>query len=130
MKTIIDPRLLRLHREAKGWDQLTLAHKAGIDPSVVSRLERGLQSDLRASVLISLAVALEVTVDALLPQSLHLVSPNEALELSPLLTVIEHLPLPYQRQVAALLHGYLSTMPDQATVSPDSKNEQSDPQKS
>jgi transcriptional regulator with XRE-family HTH domain len=112
MKTIIDPRLLRLHREAKGWDQLTLAQQAGVHPSVVSRLERGLQGDLRASVLINLAIALEVPVDALLPPTHQPPSPREVVELAALLTLIEQLPAPYQRQIAALLHGYLSAMPD------------------
>src|SRR5262245_12483214 len=60
MSDILDTQALRSLREAKGWDQQTLASAAGVDPSVVSRLERGLQVDLKASVLVGLAYALDI----------------------------------------------------------------------
>src|SRR6185436_14361068 len=66
MADVINPQVLRALREARGWDQQTLATNADIDPSVVSRLERGVQHNLQASVLVVLAHALDVAVDTLL----------------------------------------------------------------
>jgi transcriptional regulator with XRE-family HTH domain len=112
MDTVIDIRIMRMHREAKGWDQLTLARKAGIDPSVVSRLERGLQIDLKASVLIALAQALDISVDMLIPD--HPLTTSEYVtDLTAMVAEVERLPEKYQRQVAALLYGYLSTLPNE-----------------
>lgn len=53
-------------RTAKGWDQKQLAEAAGIDRSVISRLERGLQADCRVSILVAIAAALDVPPDVLI----------------------------------------------------------------
>ena len=53
-------------RESRGWDQRQLAKEANIDPSVISRLERSLQSDTRLSVIVAIATALKVDVQTLL----------------------------------------------------------------
>jgi transcriptional regulator with XRE-family HTH domain len=112
MSDVLDPQVLRSLREARGWDQLTLATMADVDPSVVSRLERGLQQDLKASVLVALARALETPVDVLLmPSSQHAPALLVA-ELTAVITELAALPQAQQRQVAAIVRAYLSAMPE------------------
>ncbi len=53
MRRVIDPQTLRALRPAHDGDQQTVARTAPVDPSVVSRLERELHSDLDASVLVA-----------------------------------------------------------------------------
>lgn len=107
---MISGDVLRILREAKGWNQQTLAQQTGIDPSVVSRLERGLQSDLKVSVLFKLAQALEVSLDVLVSnQSKHT---NDFVgELAAIMPQLQQLSQEHQRQVAAMLGGYLVAMP-------------------
>src|SRR6266536_1118264 len=112
MSDVIDPQVLRSLREARGWDQLTLATAADIDPSVVSRLERGLQQDLKASVLVALARELETPVDALLMASAQHTPPPLVAELTAVMTELAALPQAQQRQVAAIVRAYLSAMPE------------------
>ena len=102
---------LRLLRERHGWDQQTLAQHAGIDASVVSRLERGLQTDFKVSVLITLARTLTVSLDTLLD---HPATPPSPLitELELVLPDLARLSPAHQRQVAAIVRSYLSTLPD------------------
>lgn len=111
MSDLIDIQMLRALREAKGWDQQTLARHAVIDPSVVSRLERGMQHDLRASVLVALARALGVPVDLLLITPQQELPPEMARELSVVLPQLVHLSAAHQLQIAALLRAYLATIP-------------------
>lgn len=106
---LLNPQTLRVLREGKGWDQKTLAQAAGVDPSVISRLERGLQDDLRASVLVALADALVVPVDALLGR---LQEHKVITELAATMVELERLPDAHQRQVAAMLRAYLTAMPE------------------
>lgn len=110
MSDVIDVQVLRALREAKGWDQLTLARAAGIDPSVISRLERGTQLDLRASVLVGIARALHTPVDSLLALSQQQ-PPAIALELASVVAELDQLSEAHQRHVAALLRAYLSALP-------------------
>ena len=59
-------RLRRL-REAKGWSQEELARQAGsVTQAQVSRLESGQRANPKATVLLALARALQVSVDELL----------------------------------------------------------------
>lgn len=112
MSDIIDPQVMRSLREARGWDQLTLATAADVDPSVVSRLERGLQQDLMASVLVALAHALDTPVDALLIASAQHAPPPLGAELTAAITELAALPASQQRQVAAIVRAYVSAMPE------------------
>jgi transcriptional regulator with XRE-family HTH domain len=112
MSDVIDPQVLRSLRESRGWDQLTLATAADVDPSVVSRLERGLQQDLKASILVALARALETPVDALLIASAQHAPPPLVAELGAVMTELGALPPLQQRQVAAIVRAYLSAMPE------------------
>jgi len=112
MADVINPQVLRALREARGWDQQTLATTAAVDPSVVSRLERGLQHNLRASVLVALADALDTPVDTLLDGAHQRTKPVFEAELTAILDQLSKLSPAHQRQVAAILQGYVLTMPD------------------
>src|SRR5947209_3968130 len=111
MVSIISGAKLKSLRQMRGLDRKALARAAGVDPSVVSRLERGLQQDVRGSVLVGLAGALDVPVDALLIRSREADSDTMVPELSATISEIGHLPEDRQRQVAALLQAYLATTP-------------------
>jgi len=112
MNDVINPQVLRALREARGWDQQTLATNADVDPSVVSRLERGLQQNLRASVLVALAHALDVAVDTLLAAAHQHTSPAFVAELTAAIHGLMNLSPAQQRQVAAIVQGYVSTLPE------------------
>ena len=112
MNDVIDPQVLRALREARHWDQQTLAATAGVDPSVVSRLERGLQQDLRASVLVALARALQSPVDALLVAEDSQHQPVFIAELTAAVQRLADLSPAHQRQLAAIVQAYLATMAD------------------
>lgn len=102
---------LRALRAARGWDQQTLAHRVGIDPSVISRLERGLQEDTRLSVLLALARAFQVSTDVLLVDPV--IPPALNGDLLAAITTLAQLAPAQQRQVAALLRAYVANLPDQ-----------------
>jgi len=107
MEPVIDGAALRRLREVRNWDQSALARRAGISQSVVSRLERGLQDNLDAAVLIALARTLGTAVDALLaaptqPDQAPLVS-----ELAVIVPELARLPERDQRRVAAILQAYV-----------------------
>jgi transcriptional regulator with XRE-family HTH domain len=106
MPALINGQTLRAVREAKGWNQQALARHAGVDNSVISRLEREMQEDLKVSVLLALATALEVPVTDLLtfaqPQPGALVP-----QLSALMAQVAALPDVPQRTIAAIIQGYL-----------------------
>jgi transcriptional regulator with XRE-family HTH domain len=59
------PELLKQHRKAKGWSQKKLADEAGVDRSLVTKLERPGAKAIAASVK-KLADALRVGVEALI----------------------------------------------------------------
>ena len=95
-------------RKQKGWDQQTLANQAGVDPSLISRLERGLQGDFKLSVVVSIAKALEVSVDSILESKYHIKEPIFEPELTVILNQLGKKPGKIQLQVAAMLKGYLN----------------------
>jgi transcriptional regulator with XRE-family HTH domain len=112
MADVINPQVLRALREARGWDQQTFATTAAVDPSVVSRLERGLQHNLKASVLVALAHALETPVDTLLAGAHQRATPAFVAELTAILSRVSTLAPAHQRQLAAIVQAYLATMPE------------------
>ena len=112
MSDVLDTQVLRSLREAKGWDQQTLANAAGIDPSVISRLERGLQIDLRASVLVAVARALAIPVDSILATPYQYASPEFIVELTDAVGTLTALSAAQQRQIAALIRAYVLTRPE------------------
>lgn len=107
---LLNTEALRALREGRGWDQQTLARQAGIDPSVISRLERGLQDDMRVSVLVALARALQTPMDLLLVEPVA--APALGAELTGAIAALGQLAPAQQRQVAALLRAYMSALPE------------------
>jgi transcriptional regulator with XRE-family HTH domain len=106
--------LMRHLRERKGWDQQTLASEAHVHPSVISRLERGSQQDVRLSVVAAIAATLEVSIDDLVRegrqhQSLEPSSPLIA-ELEILIRELGDKPIEVQRQIAGMIRGFLSAL--------------------
>ncbi len=111
MSEILDAHTIRAMREARGWDQATLARAAGVDQSVISRLERGIQADLRASVLIGLARAFQMPVDSLVAHPYPYEPTTLRPELARVVSDLARLGEEQQRQVAAILRAYISTLP-------------------
>ena len=110
MESPIDPGVLRQRREAKGWNQRELARAASVDHSVVSRLERNLQSDVSVQVLLSLAKALDITVEDLLPPSARRQPWNISTELVAIVSQVAALSPFNQHQVTLLLRGYVAAL--------------------
>ncbi|MCI0441407.1 MAG: XRE family transcriptional regulator [Chloroflexi bacterium] len=57
----VDPEKLKVLRVRKGWDQATLAHRAGVSRSTIGRLERGIAVDPTNVSAVAQALAVEVT---------------------------------------------------------------------
>ena len=114
MSALINVDMLRSLREVRGWDQTTLAARAGIDRSIISRLERGSQQDLKVSILVAIANARESTVDALVvrPESMSTDPLPLVAELAAVVDALAPLPQAHQQRVAAILRGYLSVASD------------------
>ena len=112
MPALINGQVLRAAREAKGWNQQTLAQRAGVNKSVVSRLEREMQDDLKVSVLVALATALEIS-----PENLLVLPLREAHTLIPqiaaLLPSVAALPEIPQRYIAGMIQGCLAVATDE-----------------
>lgn len=97
-------------RKNCGWEQGELAQIANVNPSVISRLERGLQDDFKLSVIVKIANALDVPVDDLLDKS----DTENPYELSPELnSAINRLrrhSLIVQNRIAGMISGYLAIL--------------------
>src|SRR5262249_20989512 len=114
MSALINVEMLRSLREVRGWDQRTLAAHADVDRSIISRIERGTQRDLKVSILVAIARALEVPIDQLIVAA---EAPDRdqtqlVAELSAVIDALGPLPPMHQRRVAAILRGYLSVVPE------------------
>ena len=110
MSLVVDGQHLRALRQARGWDQRRLAHQAGVSPPVVSRLERGLQGDVNASVLVALARSLDTSVDALLVEYREPTPTEPIQELALVVSQLPSLSKDHQRLVAAILRACLSAL--------------------
>ncbi|MHA3065944.1 helix-turn-helix domain-containing protein [Lacticaseibacillus saniviri] len=64
----IGARISRL-RHAKGWTQLDLANRAGLDTSFVSRIERGERKNLKLDTLDKIVKALAVSYATLMDEN-------------------------------------------------------------
>ncbi|MFQ5745464.1 MAG: helix-turn-helix domain-containing protein [Acidobacteriota bacterium] len=88
---LVGERLWRA-RQARGLTQKQLAQATGIDQANISKLERGMLRDVRASNLLRLAEALGVSTDYLLGRDGTYADPPPALPaLAPLLSTLEAL---------------------------------------
>jgi len=102
-------------RKQRGWDQYELAKAADVTPSVISRMERGLQEDFKLSVIVAVAKALGTTVDVLLlPYS------EPTAEIPPLLpklantiALLSQRPAKIQQHAAGILNGYLAALDEE-----------------
>lgn len=111
MNDVINTQVLRKAREVRGWDQQTLARQSGVDPALISRLERGLQRDLRVSGLVAIARALGIHPEILLVTSESHLNHYLSEELRVVFNDLVVLPLEFQRHVAALLATYINEFP-------------------
>jgi transcriptional regulator with XRE-family HTH domain len=115
-KNIVNAQTLIALRKTKGWSQLSLASKAQIDRSVISRLERNLQEDLKGSVLVAIARALETSVDSLLlrpPENRHEMYAGESdlvEDFEVLIRQIGKLEPTQQRHLAAVIRAYIEAL--------------------
>lgn len=110
MSTLIDGQRLRTLRQARGWNQAALAHRAAVDPSIISRLERGLQENITVAVLVALAQALDVPVEALLTPYRQPAPAELVQELAVAVSELGSLSAEHQKLVAAILQGCLSAL--------------------
>jgi transcriptional regulator with XRE-family HTH domain len=97
-------------RNQKGMDQKTLAEKAGIHASVLSRLERNLQTDFHISVVVQIADVLEVTVDSLINRDYSPEQGEPHPDWQMIIQQMQNQPLKIQKQAAAIMQGYLSSL--------------------
>jgi transcriptional regulator with XRE-family HTH domain len=111
MKPIIDGERLRALREARSWDKRTLAQQAGISASVVTRLERGSQADLRVSVLLALARTLEIEPGTLLTAN-TLESGQAQPDLEAAFREASRMAPNNQRHLASLMRIYVLELPE------------------
>src|SRR5437763_1187510 len=106
----INGPLLRALRDAKKLEQKQVAELAGIHPSVVSRMEQGLQSNFKLSVIAAVAQVLDTGIDALLiPVQTSASDPLDD-ELAAVVPLLARLPVDHQRRIAALLRTYITTV--------------------
>lgn len=104
---VIKAKKITQLREQRGLNQYELAALAGIAPSVVSRLERDLQGDFKISVLVSVAKALNVSVDDLLIEEYQAIEPQLQAELAAVIRDLEVYPAKVQRLAAGVIRGLL-----------------------
>lgn len=107
MGTINGDKILEL-RKARGWEQQDLADAANVARSVISRMERNIQSDFQVSVLISVASAFGVSTDSLLMPEYQQEQPTIAPELQSAVSQLSERPTAVQKLAASVLTGLLN----------------------
>jgi transcriptional regulator with XRE-family HTH domain len=109
---MVDGDKLAELRKQQGLGLRELAAKAGIDHSVISRLERNLQEDCMSSSAVSIASVLGVTVDEVLQLSQQVINRKIVPELQAINNELARYSPKIQRQAAGILRGYLLTLND------------------
>lgn len=98
-------------RKARGWGQRQLAKEAGIAHTVISRLEAGTQHDVRLSILMAVADALNVSVESLLyAGNIETIEVGLLPELQSIIRQLKRQPEAVQHQAAGILRGFLQTL--------------------
>jgi transcriptional regulator with XRE-family HTH domain len=108
MNSVVDVHALRALLESRGMGQRELARASGVAASVISRVERGLQTDLKVSVLVALANILGVPVTDLLVNAQQPAADEMAGELAAVVAILARRSPHDQRLAAATLRGLLS----------------------
>jgi transcriptional regulator with XRE-family HTH domain len=108
--SLINAAKIVAYRKGKNWNQSELAKAAQVDVSIISRVERGLQTDGALSTFAAIARALNTTVDDLLIDSQEITAETTHFELQEVILELLKKPLYVQRQAAGILRGYLSTL--------------------
>lgn len=108
----IDGRRITTLREQRGWTQAQLAEAAGVTPSVISRLERNLQADFKLGVVVAVADALGVSLDALLGRQVEIEAAGTlVVDLRSVLADLSTYPPAVQQHVAEIMRAYLDGLP-------------------
>lgn len=107
MGTINGEKILEL-RKARGWEQQDLADAANVARSVISRMERGIQSDFQVSILVAIATALGVSTDSLLLPEYQQEQPTLAPELQSAVNQLSERPTAVQKLAASVLTGLMN----------------------
>ena len=105
---VLDTAKIRKLRKQRGWDQREFAQNAAINPSVISRLERGMQDDFKFSIIVSIANCLGVTIDQLLKQEYQTNNPKYSTLLASSLERLSQHDTKKQNEVAGMINGFLS----------------------
>ncbi len=108
----VDGGAIRRLRRARGLTMRQLATAAEVDHAVVSRLERQVQSDVSARALAKLALALGVSVDAVLTETFRASAPPPIAELAIEIVGLGALPERQQSLVAIILRAYKTAISD------------------
>lgn len=108
--SIVKGEVIKLLREQRGIGLRQLASEAGIDHSVISRLERNLQNDVMLSVLASIADVFEVSLDTLTDRTNRENVPLTP-ELDVLISLLGEQPKAIQVHIASIISAYLANLP-------------------
>ena len=107
---ILNSTKIKVLREQKRWEQQDLAREANIARSVISRLERGLQTDFKLSIIVAISKALGVSVDSLLDENFQVSNPTFTPEMQVALLELSEKSETIQNHVAGIVHGYLTAL--------------------
>ena len=110
VNSVLNGEKLAELRRLRGLGQRQLAEIAKVDASVISRLERNLQTDCMVSILMAISSVLGVTTDELLRNSQQTSNQSLVPELQAVNNTLSRQPEKTQRQAAGILRGYLSTL--------------------
>lgn len=111
MGTINGDKILEL-RKARGWEQQDLADAANVARSVISRMERSIQSDFQVAVLIAVATALGVSMESLLMPEYQQEPPTLTAELQSAMNQLSERPSAVQKLAASVINGLLNGLDD------------------
>lgn len=109
MKYLNRQKLKQL-RELRGWDQKHLALCADVDASVISRLERGLQNDVRLSVVIAITQALGVAITDILDEEFQSLEREFSPALMIALAELNTLSTIHQTHISNIILAYIASI--------------------